>query len=195
MATYNAELLNKRSVIRCTSDGDITQYEAAVTIPAGNLIAINDVLAFCFMGAGQVVKGITIFTSQLEDTGSNNIVWDVGFSQVAPGTGFAGTNAGGVSIDYGVDTGVTGTSPATNTTFFVTGSTFGRSATLYNELTLAAHADPNGLAGPVRLIATCTTAPVTVTLTSTFDRTVRFLITLERAPAIPQINIDRGGYT
>ena len=111
------------------------------------------------------------------------MVWDVGYTKVSPGTGYAGTNSSGDAIDYGVDTGVTGVSPASDTNYFVSGATFGRAA---GWSSLAIITDDTGdLAGPVRIVATQTASTPTQTIASASDRIVKFLIKITRNARVP----------
>lgn len=193
MATFYTDLINKRTVNRCDTEGDEEFFTATVQIPIGTSIAQNDVIAIGFLGAGQQVTALRVFTDDLDD--GTTMVWDVGYQKLSPGTGYAGTNTSGDAIDIGVDTGTTGVSPATSANYYVSGGTFGRAAG-WSSPTIASTATAvnGGLAGPVRLIATQTASTPTQTTASTTLRTISFEFTIRRAAPAFGVLVDRGGY-
>ena len=192
MANINSDLIQLRTVNRCDTEGAERQFAATVKIPAGTTIAQNDTLSLAFLGAYHAITEIRVFTDDLDD--GTTMVWDVGYTKMSPGTGYAGTNSSGDAIDYGVDTGTTGVSPASDTNYFVSGATFGRAAG-WSSLTINTDdtGDPDGLAGPVRIVATQTASTPTQTTASASDRIVKFLIKITRNARVPAF-VDRGGY-
>jgi len=194
MATIESDLLKARTVMRCSVDGAEEQFSATVKIPVGQVIALNDVLAIGFIGAGQQVTEIRVFTDDLDD--GTTMVWDVGYQKVSPGTGYAGTNTSGDAIDYGIDTGVTGVSPASDVNWYSSGATFGRAAG-WSTLTLNTDdtSQPLGLVGPARIVATQTAATPVQTNASLVDRYVRFQFKIVRDRRLQNIFADRGGYS
>lgn len=191
--TFYTDLLNKRTVNRVDEEGVERWFTGTVQIPIGTSIAQNDAIEIGFLGAGQQVTEFRVFTDDLDD--GTTMVWDVGYSKLSPGTGYAGTNTSGDSIDYGVDTGTTGVSPATDQDYFVASGTFGRAAGWSTPTLASTTTGVNvGLAGPVRIIATQTASTPTQTTASTTLRTIQFEFRIKRAAPNLGTNVDRGGY-
>jgi len=193
MANIDSDLMIARTVVRADTEGVEQQVRATCYIPAGTQIALNDTLGICLLAAGHTVTEIRVYTDDLDD--GTTMVWDVGYTKLSPGTGYAGTNSSGDSIDYGVDTGTTGVSPASDTDYYSASATFGRSAG-WSTLTLASTAtgDPDGLAGPVRVLATETAATPTQSTADDSDRYVTFQIKFVRNARHTTLVADRGGY-
>lgn len=193
MATLYTDLALKRTVVRPTAEGVEQQVAATLTLPIGTQIALNDVVNLFILGAGVQVTEIKVITDDLDD--GTTMTWDVGYAQLAPGTGYAGTNSSGVSTDFDIETGTTGTSPATDADYYVNDATFGQAAGL-STLTLASTAtgDTDGLAGPVQVTATQVAATPTQSTVDDAVRQVTFIFKYVRKSRTPVVDIDRGGY-
>lgn len=195
MATFNCDLINKRTRVNTVEDGMHETFISTVTIPAGTQIALSDVINIMDLSAKHAVTAIRVYTDDLDD--GTTMTWDVGYAQLAPGTGYGGVNASGVATEYDMATGSTYTSltPA-DPNYYVSAGTFGRAAG-FSSLTLAstATADPAGLAGPVRVTATQTATTPTQTTADNVDRTIRFEFDVVRATVPISVNaVDMGGY-
>lgn len=191
MAIFKCDLVQKRTRANTINDGDPSTFTATVVIPAGTVIAQNDQIEIMDLAALHTVESVRVFTSDLDD--GTTMTWNVGFKQLAPGTGYGGTNASGVACDFDVATSTLLPSPATNATYFQSGATFGRAAG-WSSLTLANTADINGLGGPVRITAVESAATPVQTTASASDRTLRFEVTATRATPNASQNVDFGGY-
>lgn len=191
MAIFKCDLVQKRVRANSINDGSPSTFTATVVIPAGTSIAQNDQIEIMDLAALHTVESVRVFTSDLDD--GTTIAWNVGFKQLAPGTGYGGTNVSGVACDFDVATGTLLPSPNTNATYFQSGATFGRGAG-WSSLTLANTGDINGLGGPVRITAVESASTPTQTTASASDRTVRFEVTVARATPNASQNVDFGGY-
>jgi len=196
MATFNCDLINKRVRANTIDDGGHETFIASVTIPAGTQIAQNDVINIMDLMTKHVVTAIRVYTDDLDD--GTTMVWDVGYAQLVPGTGYGGVNASGVATDFLVGEGTTYTSPTPDDpNYYVSAATFGRAAG-FSTLTLAstATAANTGLTGPVRVTATQTASTPTQSTADDVDRVIRFEFDVVRATPAPQPNVfvNMGGY-
>lgn len=191
MAIFKCDLVQKRVRANTTNDGASTTFTATARIPAGIVIALNDEIEISDLAAKHTVESVRVFTDDLDD--ATTMAWDVGYKQLAPGTGYGGTNASGFATDFDTATGTVLPSPATSAAYFQTGATFGR-AKGWSSLTLANTGDPEGLGGPVRITAKQTAATPTQTVAATVDRVLRFEFTIARATPVARSVVDMGGY-
>jgi len=193
MAIFKCDLVKNRDRVNCVNHGFHVPFVATVTIPAGTVIALNDVIEIMDLSSRHPVVGLRVYTDDLDD--ATTMTWDVGFAKLTPGTGYGGTDASGVATDFDVASGTTYTSPTSDPNYYVAAGTFGRAAG-YTSPTLAATvlADPAGIAGPVRVTATQTAATPTQTTASLVDRVIRFEFDVARATPTGTQTVDMGGY-
>lgn len=193
MATFNCDLIQKRTRANTIDDGMHETFIATVTIPAGTQIALNDVINIMDISALHPVTAIRVYTDDLDD--ATTMTWDVGYAQLAPGTGYLGTNSSGVAVEVIGGTTYTSPTPA-DPNYYVSAGTFGRAAG-FSSPTLAstATAAPAGLSGPARITATQTAATPTQTTADDVDRTIRFEFDIVRATPVQSANVvNMGGY-
>ncbi len=193
MATFNCDLIQKRTRANTINDGMHETFIATVTIPVGVQIAQNDVINIMDISALHPVVAIRVYTDDLDD--GTTMAWDVGYAQLAPGTGYLGTNSSGVAVE--VIGGTTYTSPTPDDpNYYVSAGTFGRAAG-WSNLTLAstATAAQTGLAGPARITATQTASTPTQTTADDVARTIRFEFDVVRATPVQSNNVvNMGGF-
>lgn len=191
MATYQMDLVQKRTRCCNTVDGFPQVFTGEILIPIGTSFNAADIIEVADVAALHTVESARVFTDRLDD--ATTISWNFGFRQLNPGTGYAGTNASGVAVDYDVASATTFASPATNATYFQTGNTFGRTAG-WSSFTMANTTDVSGPGGPVRLTLTQTAATPTQTTASTTARTIRMEFYLAKTAPTAVNVVDRGGY-
>lgn len=196
MATYPFDLIQKRARINTKDDGRPDTFTATITIPAGQIIAQNDVFQVTDLAYGHTVEAIRIFSDQLDD--GTTIVWNIGYSQLNIGTTrFGGSaNSAGLAQDYDVPTSTWFPSPATNATYFQSANTFGRTAG-WSSVTMANTGIAGGVTGPVRIQLLETAATPTQTTSSAVARTIRVEMQIARATLVQTNNISipgPGGY-
>ena len=190
MATYQASLKNNRDRLNTINDGSYSIYTSTFVMPVGFQVTSGDIIQWTDVSALHTVEADRVYTDDLDDGTTLTSNW--GIQQLAPGTGYGGTNASGVATDFDVATSTTYTSPATNATYFMSGSTLGRSAG-WSSLTMANTGDTTGPGGPFCFISTWTNTP-TQTTASAAVRTMRVEIQLARATATYNNIVNRGGY-
>lgn len=191
MATFQTNLVINRTRCQSEFDGSPVTYTAALIIPIGTSIAQNDTIQIADVAALHTVTQMRIYTDDLDD--GTTMTWNMGFLQLNPGTGYAGTNASGVAIDYDVPSATTYASPATNATYYQSAATWGRSAG-WSSLTMANTTDVSGPGGPIRLAAVEAASTPTQSTASTTARTIRFEFVVAKTPPVTLNIVDRGGF-
>lgn len=202
MATnYKSDLLYKRTRANTVNDSELEVITASFVLPAGVSIAQNDTFQVAYVSALHTIEQIRVFTSQLDD--GTTIAWNIGNQQILPvntsGAVYGGVDpTTGVARDFDVPSGLFQLSPATNATYFITGSTFGRTAG-WSSLTLANTGDTQGPGGaspgPYAVLMTQSTAGVVQTTSSAVARNIRVELSLVRStPAQSQNLVHFNGY-
>lgn len=191
MATFQADLVQKRFRANVINDGDPDVFTATYVIPAGTQVTSGDIIQLMDIAALHTVVAARIYTSDLDDATTLTSNW--GFSQLAPGTGYGGANASGVAQDFDVATGTYYASPASNATYFQSANAVVGRAAGWNSLVLANTADINGAGGPIRLQLAWGATP-TQTTASLVARTIRAEIQISRATPVPTSTVEMGGY-
>ena len=190
MATFQASLKNNRDRLNTISDGQFSVYTSTFVMPVGFQVTSGDIIQWTDISALHTVEAVRVFTDDLDDSTTLTSNW--GIQQLAPGTGYGGTTAAGLAQDLDVGTATYYPSPATNATYFQSGSTLGRAAG-WSSLTLANTGDTTGPGGPFCFISTWTNTP-TQSTASAAVRTMRVEIQLARATATYSNFVNMGGY-
>jgi hypothetical protein len=191
MAILQCDMVQKRDRVNVTQDGGQSVFTATYTYPIGAQVTSGDILQIMDISALHTVEAVRVYTSDLDDGTTLTSNW--GFSQLAPGTGYGGTNASGVAVDIDVATATTYASPATNATYFQSANAVVGRAAGWNSLTLANTGDINGAGGPIRMTCTWTNTP-TQTTADDAARTIRIEVTVARSTPAASNFVDMGGY-
>lgn len=190
MATFQADLIRKRARLCTTRDSQNADYTATIKLAAGTQVTSGDVIQLADLAANHQIVQIRVYTDDLDDGTTLTSNW--GFQQLAPGTGYGGTNASGVAQDFDVASGTYFASPSSNSTYFASAATVGR-AKGWSTLTLANTGDTTGPGGPVRMCLAWSATP-TQTTASASDRVIRVQFTVARATPVGSNSVDMGGY-
>lgn len=190
MATYQATLKNNRTRCNLINDGDSQTFTSTFIMPIGFQVTSGDIIQWGDIAWGHTVDLVRVFTDDLDDGTTLTSNW--GIQQIAPGTGYGGVTAGGLAQDFDVASGTFYPSPATNATYFQSGSTLGRAAG-WSSLTLANTGDTVGPGGPFCFITTWTNTP-TQSTASAAQRVMRVEFTLSRATPTYSNFVNMGGY-